>query len=282
MPLPRPSTPRLWPTATGLVLVLAALMGGWWLGRSQAPLESSTDPRRAALAKEASELTLSVEEGEATAAQKQRLLEVLVGLDRKQEAIRLLEPMADQEPDRWSLRLMLAELRRDQKDLAGAERELRSILNRKSDQVEALQLMTLLRLEQGRGSEAEAAVRKAYGKATKPTVQPQGLSLGLLLAELQQRRKQPEAAKATYLRLAGEFPADQRPLLALALLLHGQGNGKGAQEALAQARLRSDEPNKPDPLLDRVAAAWGLETLRNSGSKGSPQQPAKSQETQRK
>jgi hypothetical protein len=148
--------------------------------------------------------------------------------------------------------------------------------------VEALQLMTLLRLEQGRGSEAETAVRKAYGKATKPTVQPQGLSLGLLLAELQQRRKQPEAAKATYLRLAGEFPADQRPLLALALLLHGQGNGKGAQEALAQARLRSDEPNKPDPLLDRVAAAWGLETLRNSDSKGSPQQPAKSQETQRK
>ena len=43
----------------------------------------------------------------------QRLLELLVGLERRNEAISLLEPMADREPDRWALRLMLAELRRD-------------------------------------------------------------------------------------------------------------------------------------------------------------------------
>lgn len=72
-----------------------------------------------------------------------------MGLDRRAEAIAVLEPMADREPDRWSLRLMLAELRRDQGDGAGAERELRQILNRSPNQVDALQLLTLIRLERG-------------------------------------------------------------------------------------------------------------------------------------
>ena len=261
--------------------MLMALTAGWWLGRSHAPADTGMDPRRASLAKEANELTLSVKEGGATAAQKQRLLELLIGLERKQEAIRLLEPMADQEPDRWSLRLVLAELRRNQQDLAGAERELRLILNRQSDQVEALQLMSLLQLEQGRGREAEAAVIRAYAKATKPTIQPHGLSLGLLLAEVQQRRKQPETAQATYLRLAGDYPSDRRPLLALALHLHGQGNLSGAQEVLAQARLRTAESDQSDAVLDRVAAAWGLETVKNSAVTGSALQQVGTKDDQK-
>lgn len=249
-------------------LILLAAAGGWWLGWRQAGTGGGPDPRRAALTQEVSQLRRRVDAREASESDKQRLLELLVALDRKEEAIRLLEPMADQEPDRWSLRLLLAELRRDRGDRTGAERELRLILNRKPDQVEALQMMTLIRLEQGRGAEAEAAVRSAYGAAISPSLRPEAVALGLLLADLQQRREQPAAAAATYRQLAGKFPTDQRPLLGLAMLHQNSGDTKAALDALEQARLRSPEPGKPDPRLDRLAASWGLAPLREPGSKG--------------
>ena len=260
----------LWTTALIISLTSLALAGGWWLGRKPLQTGAADDPRKAALVKEVGTLRERLDGEEATPDDRQRLLELLVGLDRKQEAIDLLEPMADREPERWSLRLMLAELRRDQNDLAGAERELRLILNRKADQMEALQLITLIKLEQGRASEAEAQVKAAFDGAAAPTLKPEALGIGLLLGDLRQRRQQPDQAEATYKHLATLFPRDQRPLLALALSRHDRGDVKGALEALAQARLRSDDPSKPDPRLDRIAASWGLKPLRAPSSSGSP------------
>jgi len=86
-------------------------------------------------------------------------------------------------------------------------------------------------------------------------------------------------ADATYLQLAGLFPQDQRPLLGLAMLRHDQGDAKGAQEALAQARLRTPNPDKPDPRLDKLAASWGLEPLRSpSANQKSPKPPVSATE----
>jgi tetratricopeptide (TPR) repeat protein len=257
----RLSGPGSLAVAAGLAAVLA-LAGGWWLGLRQRALPAAEDPKRAVLQREASSLRQRLERNEAGDGDRQRLLELLVALDRQAEAITLLEPMADREPDRWSLRLMLAELRRDQNDRAGAERELRMILSRQPDQVEALQLMTLLQIEQGRGGEAEAQVRAAFAGATAPVVKPEAMGVGLLLAELQQKRGLGREAEGTYRRLAEEFPQDQRPLLGLALLRHGRGDVRGAQEALAQARQRGPEAGRPDPRLDRLAATWGLAPLR--------------------
>lgn len=275
MPSPNRSLNGLWSLlAVGLVGILA-LAGGWWLGHRQSAAQASADPKRTLLTKEATRLQLRLDADEATPADRQRLLELLIALDRKGEAIALLEPMADREPERWSLRLMLAELRRDQGDRSGAERELRQILNLRPTQVEALQLLSLLTLEQGRGEAAEARVKAAYGMAIKPEVRPEALGIGLLLAELQLKRSQAAAAAATYGQLANLFPQDQRPLLGLALLRHEQGETKGAQEALAQARLRSPDPEKPDPRLDKLAASWGLEPLRSpSPARPSPSEPA--------
>jgi tetratricopeptide (TPR) repeat protein len=263
MPTPNRSLPGLWSLLAAALVGLVALGGGWWLGQRQSATQASADPKRTLLTKEATRLRLRVDADEAGPADRQRLLELLVALDRKPEAISLLEPMADREPERWSLRLMLAELRRDQGDRSGAERELRQILNLRPTQVEALQLISLLNLEQGRGAAAEARVKAAYALATKPEVRPEALGIGLLLAELQLKRNQVATAAATYQQLAGLFPQDQRPLLGLALLRHDQGDGKGAQEALAQARLRNPNPDKPDPRLDKLAASWGLEPLRS-------------------
>jgi len=261
MPTPKRRTGLLW-ILVAAAITLSALAGGWWVGRRQAGQAVREDPKRVLLTKEAARLRLRLDRGEAAEADQQRLLELLVGLDRKAEAIALLEPMADREPDRWSLRLMLAELRRDQNDRSGAERELRQILSRQPTQVEALQLMALLKLEQGRSSEAEARVKTAFTAATRPELKPDALGLGLLLAELQQKRGQPAQAEATYQQLVVGFPLDQRPLLALALLRHEQGNSKGAMDALSKARLRSPDPGKPDPKLDKLAASWGLAALK--------------------
>jgi tetratricopeptide (TPR) repeat protein len=248
--------------------VLLALAGGWALGRHSGAARAPEDPRRGVLEREARGLRQRLEREEASDGERQRLLELLVALDRKREAILLLEPMADREPDRWALRLMLAELRRDQNDRAGAERELRMILSRQRDQVEALQLMTLLQLEQGRGAEAEASVRSAFAGATAPQLKAEAMGVGLLLAELQLKRGRSGEAEATYRRLAELFAEDQRPLLGLALLRHGKGDGRGAQEALAQARLRS-AGTEPDPRLDRLATSWGLAPLRAPAAGGS-------------
>jgi Flp pilus assembly protein TadD len=253
-------------------MVLMAAAGGWWLGQHQQGPQATT-PRSRQLVAEASRLRQRLDRQEASAAEQQRLLELLIGLNRKDEAIALLEPMADREPERWSLRLMLAELRRDQADRAGAERELRMILSRQPDQVEALQLMTLLKLEQAQGGEAEAEVNKAYASATKEDVKPEAMGLGLLLAELQQRRGQNVQAQATYTKLASLFPDDQRPLLGLALLSHQLGQTKAAQASLAAARLRSKDPGKPDPILDKLAANWGLEPLRAPSPGMTPPKP---------
>ncbi len=261
----------LWSSLAGGVVLLAAA-AGWWLGQHQQRQSGSQAPT-GQLAAEASRLRLRLDRQQASPAEQQRLLELLIGLNRKDQAIALLEPLADREPERWSLRLLLAELRRDQRDPVGAERELRMILSRKPDQVEALQLMTLLKLEQGHGGEAEAEVSKAYQSASTAERKPEAIGLGLLLAELQQRRGQNRQAQATYSQLASRFPDDRRPLLGLALLHHQLGQTQAAQEALAAARQRSPDPARADPVLDNLAASWGMEPLRAPSPGRTPPKP---------
>ena len=273
MPTPtRSSATLLWTGAGAITLCLLALTGGWWLGRQQAG-GMPEDSRRAALVQESHLLRQKVIRGEANDSDRQRYLELLVGLDRRDEAMALLEPLADREPDRWALRLMLAELRRDQGDPAGAERELRQILNRSPSQIDALQLLTLIRLERGEAAAAETQVKGVYGGLIRPEPKAEALGVGLLLAELQQKRDEAPAAELTYQELALAFPEDQRPLIGLALLRHARGNGAGALEALQLARQRSPDQGKLDPRLDARAASWGLEKLK--ATQASPPDPKK-------
>ena len=254
-----------------LLLAVLAVAGGWSMGTWQASRQGDEQPRDALL-QQLITLESRHAKGQSSEADQQRLLELLVALDRRPEAIALLEPMADRQPERWSLRLLLAELRRNQNDRAGAEREVRQLLNLKPDRIEALQLMTLLQLEQGRGDQAQAQLQATLERLSKPQMRPEAMGVGLLLADLLQKRGQPGQAKAIYLRLGAAFPRDTRPLLAQALLLQEKGDTKGAQELLAQARQL--QPETVDRRLDKVAAAWGLAPLRGSSPSGSlPKQP---------
>jgi hypothetical protein len=102
------------------------------------------------------------------------------------------------------------------------------------------------------------------------------MELGLLLAEVRQRRGRPAAAEATYRQLQATFPGDQRAPLGLALLRRQQGNLKGALEALDQAR-QEGEGNRISPAdLDRLAASWRLKALREPPPRaGATSPPAK-------
>ena len=243
-------------------LVLLALAAGWWLGQQSSA--GRGDRSRLALERQADQLQNRLADGHASAADQQRLLELLIALGEQSQATALLERLSDQQPERWQLRLLLAELRRNSNDRSGAERELRQLLNLRPDQLEAVELLTLLQLEQGRGAQAQAQLREQLAKASKPTLKPQALGLGLLLADLNQRLGQRGEAATLYGQLAADFPKDPRPLLGLALLRQQGGDHRGAQDALVQARGRQSEAS--GRKLDAVASAWGLSGLRQSAA----------------
>ena len=253
--------PGLWLSLGAAALVGLSLAGGWWLGQRQGN-PGGGDHSQVAAERQADLLRQRLADGSASEADQRRLLQLLLVLGQQQEATALLEQLADQQPQQWQLRVLLAELRRNGNDRSGAERELRQVLNLKPDRIEALQLLTLLQLEQGRGGQAQVQLKALMEKASKPVVQPQVLPIGMLLADLQQQQGQRAEAAALYLKLAADFPRDPRPLLALALLRQEQGDTKAAQEAMALARSR--QPDKPDPRLDQVAASWGLTSLRRA------------------
>ncbi|MEB3185668.1 MAG: tetratricopeptide repeat protein, partial [Cyanobacteriota bacterium] len=130
-----PNRSGIWAGVAAAGVGALCLAGGWWLGHLQSG-GASDDPARTALERQASGLQSRIDSGTASPAEQQRLLELLVALERRNEATALLERLADQQPQQWSLRLLLAELRRDQNDRSGAERELRQLLNLHPDRIE--------------------------------------------------------------------------------------------------------------------------------------------------
>ena len=254
-----------------LTLVAACGWAGWGLGQRSGEGQNAAQRQlQRQVQTEVSQLQGRLASGAATPQDRQRLLSLLLGLGRQGEAIALLEQLADQEPGRWQLRLLLADLRRTANDRSGAERELRQILNQDPGQIEALQRMALLQLEQGRGSEARAQLQGLLRKAQGPNPQARALAIGLLLADLMQRQGDLQAAAQLNQQLSAEFPRDARPWLALALVRHQQGDHKAAQQALVQARSRLG--GQGAERLDQVAVSWGLADLR--GPSGAPARSA--------
>ena len=250
-----------------ITLLAGCAWAGWALGQRSAPPSGSAQRQlQGKVQSEVSQLQDRLGRGTATALDRQRLLSLLLGLGRQAEAIVLLEQMADQEPGRWSLRLLLADLRRSAHDRSGAERELRQILNQDPGQIDALQRMALLQLEQGRGREARTQLQGLLKQARNPTLQPQALAIGLLLADLMQRQGDLPAAAQLHQQLSEQFPRDARPWLALALVRQQQGDGPASQRALVEARSRLG--GQGAQRLDQVAVSWGLADLR--GPSGAP------------
>ena len=246
----------------GLSLLAAASFG--WLASAWVAPQTSARGSRVVVDKDVEDLldTLRVN-GDLPKPERKQLIERLLALGRLQEAQLVVQPLWDEQPRPVSLALLMADLRRLNGDPDGARADLNQLLQLKPDLPEALELMVLLDWQEGRQVEAAQALQKRFEAKERG----QRLEIGLLLADLQRQQGDPAGAATLYRQLAKEVPGDARPLLALALLRQEEGHAEEVQALLHQAKLRRVGPGKTDPLIDGLAASWGLTAARIKASK---------------
>ena len=248
-------SPLLWlpVVMAGLALTAAA---GWQLGRTSQNepilnLEQQRLQRRSAALEE------KLFEGTASDAEQMQLLKLRLASGDDEGAIALLEPLSDRNPSQWSLRLLLADLRQQQNDMTGAEREIRQVLNINPIQPQALQDYARLQLKLGN---EQAVVEQLKAAVVAAAGRPEALPIGLLQADLQQRQGLNAEAEATYSSLIAAHPTDPRPFLALALLKQTQGQIAAAKQLLQRAKLYSSPV--AGNVLDQIAASWSVGAIR--------------------
>jgi len=252
------SRPKRWRQIGLFGLAIAAALGaGWWLGQQKQPTTAALSGQQKTLERRSEKLESKLAAGTASDDEQRQLLQLRLALGDQAGAIKLLEPLSDQHPDQPSLRLLLADLKSQTNDNAGAEREIRQVLNVQPLHPQALQDYAQLQLKLGRQQEVmqqlTASAEAAKGK-------PEALPIGLLLADLQRSNGQNAEAAATYQSLVASHPTDPRPLLALALLQHSQGQLDAARVSLQQAKLHSAPVAAA--VLDQVAAGWAVGRIR--------------------
>ena len=171
--------------------IAAALGAGWWWGQRQ-PSTAAANAKQTTLERNSEKLETKLAAGTASDEEQRQLLRLRLAMGDQPGAIKLLEPLSDQNPEQPSLRLLLADLKSQNDDNAGAEREIRQVLNVQPLHPQALQDYARLQLKLGRQQEVmqqlQASAEAAKGK-------PESLPIGLLLADLQQSNGQ--SAEAT-------------------------------------------------------------------------------------
>jgi tetratricopeptide (TPR) repeat protein len=265
VPLPTLSPNRL-SSLLWLPLVLAGLglaaAAGWQLGRSSEN-QAVLNPEQQRLQRRSNALEAKLIDGTASDQEQLQLLKLRLASGDTDGAVALLEPLSDRNPNQWSLRLLLADLRQQQNDATGAEREIRQVLNINPIQPQALQDYARLQLKLG--NEA-AVIEQLQAAAIASQGRPESLPIGLLQADLQQRQGLMAEAEATYSALIAAHPTDPRPLLALALLEQGRGQIGAATALVQRAKLYSTPV--AGSVLDQVAASWSVWAVRQQAPSG--------------
>ena len=255
-PTPDPRPKRLRQLGLFGLAIAAALGAGWWWGQRQ-PSTAAANAQQKTLERSSEKLETKLAAGTASDEEQRQLLRLRLAMGDQPGAIKLLEPLSDQNPDQPSLRLLLADLKSQNDDDAGAEREIRQVLNVQPLHPQALQDYARLQIKLGRQQEVMQQLQ-ASAEAAKGT--PEALPIGLLLGDVQQSNGLSAEAIATYKGLAASHPTDPRPLLALALLQHSQGQLEAARVSLQQAKLNSTPV--ASGVLDQVAAGWAVGRIR--------------------
>ena len=255
-PTPDPRAKRLRQLGLFGLAMAAALGAGWWWGQRQ-PSTAAANAKQTTLERNSEQLETKLAAGTASDEEQRQLLRLRLAMGDQPGAIKLLEPLSDQNPEQPSLRLLLADLKSQNDDNAGAEREIRQVLNVQPLHPQALQDYARLQLKLGRQQEVMQQLQ-ASAEAAKGT--PEALPIGLLLADVQQSNGLNGEATATYQGLIASHPADPRPMLALALLRHSQGDLGAARSLLQQAKLNSTPVAAG--VLDQVAAGWAVGRIR--------------------
>ena len=248
-----------------MILLITGLMTASalaWFGAQLIAPESRALGNREILNRQVKELLDQQNNGDLNTEEQQKLLERLLVLGRNEEAMTQIELLMARQPKTWLWKLMLAELKREQGDRDGAQKDINQLMTIQPHNLEVLQLKILLDLEAGREKAAVAELKKRFESKTKGKRIP----IGLLLADLQRQTGQTKAAAALYRVLSNESPTDARPLLALALMRQEQGQDQQAQTLLQEARERRKKPGEADPLIDGLASQWRLNSIRTKGS----------------
>ena len=141
-PTPDPRPKRL--RQVGLVgLALAgAAAAGWWWGQQQPNRSVISTGQQQTLERRSEKLETKLAAGTASDEDQRQLLRLRLAMGDRTGAIKLLEPFSDQNPEQPSLRLLLADLKSQNDDNAGAEREIRQVLNRQPLHPQACLLYT--------------------------------------------------------------------------------------------------------------------------------------------
>ena len=146
----------------------------------------------------------------------------------------MLQPWLAEQPRSLNLALLSADLQRLTGNVDGAVSELKQLLGLHPLDAQVLQLLLLVEETNGNGEQALKDLQKR-SNGQQPRTR---LELGLLLADAQRLKGQPQAAEQLYGQLANEFSSDIRPPLALALMKRDEGEVEAVQALRQEARSR--------------------------------------------
>ncbi|AGF52148.1 slr1644 [Synechocystis sp. PCC 6803] len=185
----------------------------------------------------------------------QGLLEIRLQQKNLAAAIAPLERLGQIRTDQVQYRILLAQLKTQLEDNAGAAKVYREILTQSPHNIQALKGLSGLYAQQERPAEAVAIVQNAITQAIKAqtgapgTVPPDQLtSLQLLLGEIYLSQNRPDQAIAIYEAASKVNGNDFRPVLAQAQVMAQTGKVKEAdpffQQAIMLAPVQYKDPIK--------------------------------------
>jgi tetratricopeptide (TPR) repeat protein len=185
----------------------------------------------------------------------QGLLEIRLQQKNLAAAIAPLERLGQIRTDQVQYRILLAQLKTQLEDNAGAAKVYREILTQSPYNIQALKGLSGLYAQQERPAEAVAIVQNAITQAIKAqtgapgTVPPDQLtSLQLLLGEIYLSQNRPDQAIAIYEAASKVNGNDFRPVLAQAQVMAQTGKVKEAdpffQQAIMLAPVQYKDPIK--------------------------------------
>ncbi|QUS62010.1 lipopolysaccharide assembly protein LapB [Synechocystis sp. PCC 7338] len=201
----------------------------------------------------------------------QGLLEIRLQQKNLTAAIAPLERLGQIKADQVQYRILLAQLKTQLEDKAGAAKVYREILLQSPYNIQALKGLSGLYAQQERPAEAVAIVQNAITQAIKAqtgtpgTVPPDQLtSLQLLLGEIYLSQNRPDQAIAIYEAASKVNGNDFRPILAQAQVMAQTGKLKEADPFFQQAIMLA--PVQYKDSIKKIALQVTNQALANQNS----------------